>query len=1393
MDGGDGTPAVRAPAPVRMIGPGGGRGGPGGRGGGGRGGRGGPGPAIPPRNNGGGGPGQGQGLGPHNPNPQRNTVGVIDPGMLARAMTNEESGGANRPPFPPQLTHGGSLDSLKELAGGPPLGPLPSPPPASSSSPSSSPSPTSSSSPTTAPRSGPPPLAPPPVRPPRPAIPSSTSEDSFHSNSNATVSMSGSFDAVPTQPSSTGPKRPVPPFALTPAGRGVGGNGGNNNNNNANNNNSGGGGGGTEQSFTPKRPVPPPSIAARGQGSGIGGPPMGMGMGGGRGAPPMQQPSSTGAQRLDGKGSWGSNGERPVSLNASLMAALNKPGRNPMAMGGRSPLAPPLSPTDRGDSHSMSPPLTPTGDGSEVNDSEDANGSPQPARKKKFNIPAFKRSNKKKGKAEEEEDGGSPDDDESSSAFEPAAPSASMLHAGSLGRGKGKSIGDFLSSSGALSPGPSPHHTNNNGAMLQRTISSDRLPFRRGSGHSELEAMLSRPPKRQDSESGGVSFEGDSSDKKEKKEKKGGLRGKFQNAMAGVGSTIAGVKGGGGGEGKPGPVVTTLSVGPANNDPSYSGENDLTSPRPGRSSSASVVDHATRFRENNKDVRVTSISNRELNSLWNNLLDETLEGAGEGGPGSRFQHLYPKQQQGEGTGGTVGGPAPGFPFPFMGMPQPGFGGIASGGGDSPAPAETSRKETPHERRTKIAKEIVDTEITYINSLKRLLETYRPPLTNYAQSEKENKDSPVTMEGVNKIFAYLSQIIPLNEELLLRLNRCMDNWDESSTIGDIFVTMAPFFKIYTDYENNYESALQVYTQYFNKDPGFASIVELCDSQVSVRLEACLIMPVQRIPRYVLFLQDLLTRTPPTHEDHPLLDKALKSINSVAEYIDENLKENEQRQKLLELTVTHNAHGLLAPHRKLLREGDIRLKDTGLGTKGKHLHILLFNDLVVPFLQSKIGTQLGYDNKNALSGQHNQWSLDLVWLRDEPENPSQKFEHFELIGPGSSYTLRFTTHEEKMTWWNALKGAMEKHVEGGRNQEMGEYRYGTYHFKNSVEYTGEWWLGHMHGDGVMKVFGNVFRGQFCQDVKQGHGKMVFATKEIYEGAWANNLPNGEGKMSYPTGDQYVGQWKDGRRSGKGDLFYCTGDTYSGEWSNGLPCGFGKLTCTNNLIYEGYWLDGQFHGKGHLWTNTGKEYDGEWANGCRNGNGVYRYYHNGNVLIEEYHGQWLDDMKHGPGNWWTVEGLYIGEFVDDLAEGKGRMEYADGSVYEGGWKRGKRHGMGRLTVADATRRVKQYEGEWYKGKKQGQGVIYFNNGNKHEGIFKKDLFNGAGISYNFVNGAKLEGKWNAGVRQGQAKLTFKPNPVKDSQEITGMMNEPFLQTKKVKYTVAPELLELHFDITL
>lgn len=697
------------------------------------------------------------------------------------------------------------------------------------------------------------------------------------------------------------------------------------------------------------------------------------------------------------------------------------------------------------------------------------------------------------------------------------------------------------------------------------------------------------------------------------------------------------------------------------------------------------------------------------------------------------------------------------------------------------PPPPKKPETPFERRTKISNEIIETERSYISSLKRLIQVYHQPLLELCAAQAvENPNTKLTTEGINKIFSTLPSILPLNEELLNRLEVCISNWREEQTIGDVFLTIAPFLKMYADYENRYETALSIYTN-FMKDQAFGNKVRELDELVDIRVEACLIMPIQRIPRYKLLLEDMVRHTPQEHPDHNLLKQALAKVDDVAVKIDKGLHEYEKQQRLLEISTQSTFQGLLAAHRRLLREGEVATAAVG----GGKLQLLIFNDILVPFPKSKL-SKLGASKKAIADSKEFQWPLELVWLKDDPSLDKKNQYFFDIMGPSKVYNIKVNTAEEKAQWLRELRNAMEgaKNIQQHPiNKELGDRRWGVFQFRNSVYYEGDWRSGMLDGKGIMKVHGSTYEGEFGEDKKSGYGKMVFSTGEIYEGDWRDDVQNGAGTMLYPSGAKYAGGWKDGKRHAKGDMTFANGDVYKGNWAENSPNGQGQFIGVTGVQYAGGWKDGKFHGKGHLTLPAGKTYSGEWVSGKRDGIGVYKQYlkHDPSFMIEEYQGQYLNDQKHGLGTLTNADGVFEGDFVNDKREGTGTMRYADGSVYSGQWKKGVREGMGTYTAK--TGYLIKYEGEWKNDRRNGKGKAAYSDNSTYDGQFRKDVLHGAGVWVNGLSGEKFEGKWRDGLREGQANIYFKDDKEKERDAATAALTSSGTESALYTGVGAPE----------
>mgnify|MGYP003673311429 CR=1 FL=1 len=114
---------------------------------------------------------------------------------------------------------------------------------------------------------------------------------------------------------------------------------------------------------------------------------------------------------------------------------------------------------------------------------------------------------------------------------------------------------------------------------------------------------------------------------------------------------------------------------------------------------------------------------------------------------------------------------------------------------------------------------------------------------------------------------------------------------------------------------------------------------------------------------------------------------------------------------------------------------------------------------------------------------------------------------------------------------------------------------------------------------------------------------------------------------------------------------------------------------------------------------------------------------------------------------ENTYIGGFKDGKKHGVGIFSYyADDATYVGKWKNDKFHGQGILDYGTFKR-----EGEWKNGELNGKG-IYTSGKKKYVGEFKDNRKSGQG-TYTFSDGLKYTGEWKNDNENGQGTITF-PN---------------------------------------
>jgi hypothetical protein len=201
------------------------------------------------------------------------------------------------------------------------------------------------------------------------------------------------------------------------------------------------------------------------------------------------------------------------------------------------------------------------------------------------------------------------------------------------------------------------------------------------------------------------------------------------------------------------------------------------------------------------------------------------------------------------------------------------------------------------RRVFVIKEIISTELTYLERLKITIDIIITPLRQF---------KIIAQSDIIDQFSIIEKMHDLHQKLYNDLIA----GEESDTLnfGEIFGDFSKNFRLYSEYLINYEPALQKRASLLISNRKFADFVELAQKDPkcqNLAMESFLILPVQRIPRYKLLLEQLLKYTEKSHADYESVSFALEKISEIAMLNNEAIRERENMTKLMAIMMQFDA--------------------------------------------------------------------------------------------------------------------------------------------------------------------------------------------------------------------------------------------------------------------------------------------------------------------------------------------------------------------------------------------------------------------------------------------------------------------------------------------------------
>ncbi|KAM4862177.1 protein ECT2 isoform X15 [Urocitellus parryii] len=270
-------------------------------------------------------------------------------------------------------------------------------------------------------------------------------------------------------------------------------------------------------------------------------------------------------------------------------------------------------------------------------------------------------------------------------------------------------------------------------------------------------------------------------------------------------------------------------------------------------------------------------------------------------------------------------------------------------GETPKSCNTSSKNsTPipskQSARWQVAKELYQTESNYVNILATIIQLFQVPL-----EEEGQRGGPILApEEIKTIFGSIPDIFDVHTKIKDDLEDLIINWDESKSIGDIFLKYSKdLVKTYPPFVNFFEMSKDTIIKCEKQKPRFHAFLKInqakpeCGRQSLVEL---LIRPVQRLPSVALLLNDLKKHTADENPDKSTLEKAIGSLKEVMTHINEDKRKTEAQKQIFD--VVYEVDGcpanLLSSHRSLVQ----RVETISLGEhpcdRGEQVTLFLFND-------------------------------------------------------------------------------------------------------------------------------------------------------------------------------------------------------------------------------------------------------------------------------------------------------------------------------------------------------------------------------------------------------------------------------------------------------------------
>ncbi|OCH93011.1 hypothetical protein OBBRIDRAFT_772455 [Obba rivulosa] len=380
------------------------------------------------------------------------------------------------------------------------------------------------------------------------------------------------------------------------------------------------------------------------------------------------------------------------------------------------------------------------------------------------------------------------------------------------------------------------------------------------------------------------------------------------------------------------------------------------------------------------------------------------------------------------------------------------------------------------KRRKVINEFHETEKSYVDGLDLIYTLFLTPIL-------VSLDTPAPLLDRNEITSIFSNFIDiwnLHRSFYSSLTLYLNSSSSSVHLSDILPPLSPvllshfpYLSLYTPFVTSFPDALSAYASLLASNPAFAVFVSEQEADPrcgKLKLRDWLLTIVQRCPRYLLLIKDLIGFTNPDEPEYASLTAVHTLVSKITMSLNTSLHTHAQTLALLALqrNTANLPFRLITPGRTFLKRAPLLQLE---GSTPREREFLLFSDCLIwlasadgdalsgkwdrnsrpalvrtrsksdadlpqaadaarrreSVLKFKIGPSPKKKVRHASSGLDERWvyksHVDLVDLEVvvTPAPEAGDEQRFEILSPQRSFAVYASSEEERDDWCMAIRNA------------------------------------------------------------------------------------------------------------------------------------------------------------------------------------------------------------------------------------------------------------------------------------------------------------------------------------------------------------------------------------